>query len=393
MTLVERWKRWLAKGAPPASASLPPHSFEDDLTGLVNRRVMHDTLVAALQDDVPGAVVSFGIDNFKYYNDRHGHQVGDDLLRLVAARLRETLPGAGCLARVGGDQFMAFLPERDLAAARREAQACLERMREPVVLAASAEIVTLSAGVATLDAQSARAVDAVWRACDAALHAAKARGRDRVVAFDDDTRRVVASRRDLMSTVAELQQRKRALREEARTDALTGLRNRLALDELLHAVAGEGDRRVQRAAVAFIDVDHFGNFNHTHGDAAGDDALRTVAHAIRAVAREADLVFRKGGEEFVVVLPDADGHAASAASERIRGAVEALALAHAASPVAGVVTVTIGVASGPPGATLRQLLEAAAERTMAAKVGELRNRVHAVRLPDVTGPVEAPQPR
>ena len=214
-----------------------------------------------------------------------------------------------------------------------------------------------------------------------------------MVAFDDDTRRIVATRRDLVTTVAELQQRNRALREEARTDALTGLRNRLALDELLHAVAGDGDRRVQRAAVAFIDVDHFGNFNHVHGDAAGDDALRTVAHAIRGCAREADLVFRKGGEEFVVVLPDADGDAAAAAAERIRGAVERLALAHEASPDAGVVTVTIGVASGPPGATLRQLLEAAAEKAMAAKVGGQRNRVHAVRLRDFEGPVEAPQPR
>ena len=393
MTLVDRWKRWLANDTPAPATSVPPHAFEDDLTRLVNRRVMHDTLVAALQDDVAGAVLLFDLDNFKYFNDRHGHRVGDDLLRLVAARLRDALPGAGCLARVGGDQFMAFLPERTLAQALREAQSSLERMREPVVLSASAEIVTLSAGVATLDAQSARAVDAIWRAVDAALHAAKARGRDRVVAFDDDTRRIVASRRDLLSTVAELQERNRALREEARTDALTGLRNRLALDELLHAVAGEGDRRVQRAAVAFIDVDHFGNFNHVHGDAAGDDALRAVAHAIRGCAREADLVFRKGGEEFVVVLPDADGHAALAAAERIRGAVETLALAHSGSPVAGVVTVTIGVASGPSRATLRQLLEAAAERTMAAKVGEQRNRVHAVRLPGVEGPVEAPQPR
>ena len=102
MTLVELWKRWLAKGAPPATAPLPPHAFEDDLTGLVNRRVMHDTLVAALQDDVAGAVVSFGHDNYKYFHDRHGHRVGDDLLRLVATRLRETLAGAGCLARVGG---------------------------------------------------------------------------------------------------------------------------------------------------------------------------------------------------------------------------------------------------------------------------------------------------
>jgi len=394
MTLASRWKRWLGKGEPPAaSPSMPAHSFEDDLTGLVNRRVMHDTLAAALLDEVPGAVVVFGLDNFKYFNDRHGHRVGDDLLRLVATRLRETLPAATCLARVGGDQFMAFLPERVLAAALQDAQACLDRMREPVILPASAEIVTLSAGVATLDAQGAPAVDAVWRACDAALHAAKARGRDRVVAFDDDTRRIVATRRDLLATVAELQQRNRALREEARTDALTGLRNRLALDELLHAVAGDGDRRVQRAAVAFIDVDHFGNFNHVHGDAAGDEALRSVAHAIRGSAREADLVFRKGGEEFVVVLPDADGDAAAAAAERIRGAVERLALAHEASPDAGVVTVTIGVASGPPGATLRQLLEAAAEKAMAAKVGAQRNRVHAVRLRDFEGPVEAPQPR
>jgi len=391
MKLLERWKRWLGKGgAPaPAAAPMPPHSFHDALTGLANRRVMHDTLVAALQDETPGAVLLFDLDNFKYFNDRHGHRVGDDLLRLVAARLRETLAAAACLARVGGGQFMAFLPERTLAEALREAQASVERMREPVVLAASAEIVTLSAGVATLDAQSARAVDAVWRAADAAVHAAKARGRNRVVAFDDDTRRAVASRRDLASTVAVLQERNRALREEARTDALTGLRNRLALDELLHAVAGDGDRRVQRAAVAFIDVDHFGNFNHVHGDAAGDDALRMVARAIRGCAREADLVFRKGGEEFVVVLPDADGDAAVAAAERIRGAVAGLALAHAASTAAGVVTVTIGVASGPPGATLRQLLEAAAEKAMAAKVGEQRNRVHPVRLPDLEDPVES----
>ena len=395
MTLAERWKRWLGKGEAPApsTASVPPQSFEDDLTGLVNRRAMHDTLVAALQDETPGAVVLFDLDNFKYFNDRHGYRVGDDLLRLVAARLRETLATAACLARVGGDQFMAFLPGRTLAAALREAHDSLERMREPVVLPASAEIVTLSAGVATLDAQSARAVDVVWRACDVAVHAAKARGRDRVVAFDDDTRRVATSRRDLLSTVAELQQRNRALREEARTDALTGLRNRLALDELLHAVAGDGDRRVQRAAVAFIDVDHFGNFNHAHGDAAGDDALRAVAHAIRGCAREADLVFRKGGEEFVVVLPDADGDAAIAAAERIRGAVAGLALAHTASTTASVVTVTIGVASGPSGATLRQLLEAAAEKAMAAKVGEQRNRVHPVRLPDLEGPVESVQPR
>ncbi len=383
MTFVDRWKRRLGMGAMPPDAPDPRRSYRDDLTDLSSRTVMHDALVAALRSGAKGTVVTLDLDNFKYFNDRHGHRVGDELLRVVAARLRETLAMASCLARAGGDQFIAFLPDLTLAEAMRKAQDCVAAMREPVALASGSEIVTLSAGVATLGGQT---VDEVWRACDAALHAAKARGRDRVVAFDDDTRRIVAARRDLTSTVIELQERNRALREEARTDALTGLRNRLALDELLHAAAGDDDRRVQRAAVAFIDVDHFGNYNHMHGDAAGDDALRAVAHAIKSASREADFVFRKGGEEFVVVLTEADSDAASAAAERIRGAVEDLSLSHAASSVADVVTVTIGVASGPPGTTLRQLLGAAAERAMAGKVGDQRNRVHAVRLRDFGAP-------
>ena len=383
MTFVERWKRRLGLGATPPDAPDPRRSYRDDLTDLSSRTVMHDALVAALRSGARGAVVTLDLDNFKYFNDRHGHRVGDELLRVVAARLRETLAMASCLARAGGDQFIAFLPDLTLAEALLKAQDCVAAMREPVALASGSEIVTLSAGVATLGGQT---VDEVWRSCDAALHAAKARGRDRVVAFDDDTRRIAASRRDLTSTVMELQERNRALREEARTDALTGLRNRLALDELLHAAAGDDDRRVQRIAVAFIDVDHFGNYNHVHGDAAGDDALRAVAHAIKSASREADFVFRKGGEEFVVVLTEADSDAVAAAAERIRGAVEDLALWHAASSVADVVTVTIGVASGPPGTTLRQLLGAAAERAMAGKVGDQRNRVHAVRLRDFGAP-------
>ena len=382
MTLVERWKRRLGLAAPAPAPDLR-RSFRDDLTDLSNRMVMHDTLVAALHSGVKGVVVMLDIDNFKYFNDRHGHRIGDELLCAVSARLRETLAMASCLARAGGDDFIAFLPGLTLAEAMRKAQACVDAMREPVTLASGAEIVTVSAGVATLAGQT---VDEVWRACDAALHAAKARGRDRVVAFDDDTRQIVASQRDLTSTVIELQERNRALREEARTDALTGLRNRLALDELLHTAAGDGDRRVHRAAIAFIDVDHFGNYNHVHGDAAGDDALRAVAHAIRACAREADSVFRKGGEEFVVVLPDADNDAAVAAAERIRSAVHDLALSHSASSVASVVTVTIGVASGSSGTTLRQLLSAAAEKAMAGKVSEQRNRVHAARLRDFGAP-------
>jgi diguanylate cyclase (GGDEF)-like protein len=299
MTLFKRCLRWFGFGAPPAVPEIR-RADTDELTELANRRVMHDTLAAALQSGAKGVVVMLDLDNFKYFNDRHGHRVGDELLRVVAARLRATLAMASCLARASGDQFVAFLPGLTLGEAMRKAQDCVA-----------------------------------------------------------------------------------AMREEARTDALTGLRNRLALDELLHTVAGDGDRPLHAAAIAFIDVDHFGNYNHVHGDSAGDDALKAVARAIKACAREADFVFRKGGEEFVVVLPEADSAAAGAAAERIRGAVQDLALAHAASSTASVVTVTIGVASGPAGATPRQLLSAAAEQAMAGKVNDQRNQVHAVRLRDV----------
>ena len=341
---------------------------------------MKDLLATALEHGQRGVVVVLDIDHFKLFNDRHGPAGGDELLRVFARRLGESLAAPPCLGRHGGDEFVAFLPGLDIDEGLRRVQACLAALREPVALDGISEIVTASAGVASL---SGRWVDEVWLACDIAVHAAKARGRDRAVAFDDDTRRIVEERRAPAATAGELQERQRAQREEARTDALTGLRNRLALDELLDQ--GSTDRRLQHAAVAFIGIDHFGDYHHAHGDAAGDVTLQAVAQAIKANARLADHVFRKGGEEFVVVLPATTDEAAVAAAHRIRSAVEALALAHPASGTAAVVTVTIGIASAAPGRTLRQLLDAAAEQAMAAKVGEQRNRVHAVQLADGQG--------
>ena len=113
------------------------------------------------------------------------------------------------------------------------------------------------------------------------------------------------------------------------------------------------------------------------------------------------LVLHKAGLVWALRLPeslparaelvacDANARAgvrASCGTRGVMGQAVGLALAHAGSAVAEVVTVTIGVASGPPGITLRQLLGAAAEKAMAGKVSEQRNRVHAVRLRDIGPP-------
>ncbi len=344
---------------------------------------MHERLREARRAGVAGVVVMADVDLFKSFNDRNGHDLGDALLRAIAQRLQAFLPGSAELGRCGGDEFLVFLPRTDVAQAEPLIRKCLDHMRESIVLAGAAnEIVTLSAGVASFAGQT---TDEVLRACDIAMYAAKARGRDRVVVFDDDTRQIVTARRELASTVIELQRRNRVLREEARTDALTGVRNRLALDEILDLAVGGDDLPWAEASVAFIDVDHFSEFNHLHGDASGDEALRSVAAALRGSTREADMIFRKGGEEFAIVLPGTGEGAAGAAAERMRASIEDLAIQHLGSAAAPVLTVTVGVASGGAGHTVRQLLNAAAEQTMAAKVKDRRNRVHPARLDPAPG--------
>ena len=373
-------RRWLGRShrrtGTPDDATVR-RAFVDEMTELAKRRVFIEHLRAARAEGVRGVVAMYDIDHFKLVNDRHGHETGDLVLCEAAARLRSCLPAEVMLARYGGDEFVAFFPGVQAPEAVRVVEASRDALRPAFdVLGEPAATITVSVGVAAF----ALVVDDVLRAADIALFAAKARGRDGVVVFDDDTRRIVGARRELAATVAELQERNRALHDQARTDALTGLRNRLALDEALDPVPGdgEGDGRPRHVAVAFIDVDHFGDYNHLHGDGSGDDALRAIAGALRACSRDADLVFRKGGEEFVAVLREATREGAMIAAERMRAAVEALAIAHSGSKVADVLTVTVGVATGGDGLSVRELLDAAADQVMAAKVDHRRNRVHAV---------------
>ena len=109
------------------------------------------------------------------------------------------------------------------------------------------------------------------------------------------------------------------LREEVRTDSLTGLLNHRGSQERLRTALAEADGRP--VSVVVIDLDHFKRINDTFGHAEGDRALALAAAALRDVVRESDAVGRLGGEEFVLVLPGVDAPAARAASERARVAI------------------------------------------------------------------------
>lgn len=356
------------------SAALARLAAVDALTGLPNRLVFVERLEVALRERQQGVVAMADLDHFKGLNDSHGHEAGDAVLQEVARRLVAALPAPATVARLGGDQFMLFLPGLDVDAAKPLlAQACAA-VSAPIPVGEALLRVTLSIGVVSA---RGRLADGLLKHCDAAMYAAKARGRDQIVVFDDQVRKVIEARRELMSALVDLQAHNRLLFDEARTDALTGLRNRLALDETLErAGAGEG---ADALAVAFIDIDHFGEYNHRHGDSRGDHALRQVAQALQRSLRDTDLLFRKGGEEFVALLPAVDPATAATAAERLRAAVEALALPHAGSATAAVLTVTVGVACGT--APAADLMHRAADLVMRAKCAgpsAARNRTHAL---------------
>lgn len=150
----------------------------DALTGAANRRALADALAVAVADahrtDRPLSVVMLDLDHFKHYNDGHGHQAGDQLLRTVAdAWMHELRPG-DLLARYGGEEFLAVLQSCDAPGARIVA----DRLRAVVPGPQTA-----SAGTATWDGEES--VESLVGRADAALYRAKRAGRDRTVAADD----------------------------------------------------------------------------------------------------------------------------------------------------------------------------------------------------------------
>jgi len=136
----------------------------------------------------------------------------------------------------------------------------------------------------------------------------------------------------------------------ARTDGLTGLANRRCFDEQLAREWHRSIRDRTPLSLVIVDIDRFKRFNDVYGHQAGDNCLKTVAQAVSTVARRpADLPARYEGEEMVLLLPGTDAEGAAKVAERLRSAIEALALPHSGNAPKRVVTVSIGTATLHPG--------------------------------------------
>jgi diguanylate cyclase len=176
-------------------------AYFDTLTGLPNRAQSHNRLVSALQaaKDKAGqmAVLYLDLDNFKRVNDTLGHAAGDELLRVVAERLRASLrygndananhagsQRLGDIARLGGDEFMVLLPNlRSTVDAGHVAERLILSLREPIQLASNSLVVTPSVGIAVYPQDGADA-DTLLRNADLAMYFAKRRNPGTWAFFD-----------------------------------------------------------------------------------------------------------------------------------------------------------------------------------------------------------------
>jgi len=164
-----------------ANRALDLQARTDALTGLLNRRGFETQMAFAValarRSSRPLSLITVDVDHFKRVNDTYGHEAGDEVLRRLARTLESRLRGSDVVARLGGEEFVALLPETDLNGAQSIAQALVAAMAEqqdPVV-----GTITVSAGVATMRGADDNGA-AMLRRGDAALYEAKGQGRNRV---------------------------------------------------------------------------------------------------------------------------------------------------------------------------------------------------------------------
>ncbi len=183
-------------------------------------------------------------------------------------------------------------------------------------------------------------------------------------------------RKNLEQSVAErtreLEEANRKLEEHAVTDALTGLYNRKELKRRMKEIdpylarkgGGSSDYVV---SVAYLDLDNFKYYNDTYGHGYGDEMLKETAEKLRTNTRPYDLLFRLGGDEFLIIMPEADLDTAGHIVERIRGCFSAASSSTAQEEP--LITVSIGLTSSgyQPGVKLEELIQSADAALLKAK--------------------------
>lgn len=200
----------------------------------------------------------------------------------------------------------------------------------------------------------------------------------------EDTKRMVQKNQELelqlvssSSQVAELRKNLDSVKKEAQTDGLTGLANRKAFDRQIRNCIEDADETKKPLVLMMLDIDHFKEFNDSHGHQVGDQVLRLVARTLTDGVKGRDFAARYGGEEFSIILTDTTLESGVKVAEALRKMVENKEVVNKTNNQnLGRITLSIGLAMYKQGETVSDFIERADKALYAAKEAG-RNRVHA----------------
>ena len=352
----------------------------DALTQVANRRALDDEIRRALVDfdrrGIPTSIMLVDVDHFKKFNDTHGHQAGDEVLRGVAKVLRNNIGEAGLVARYGGEEFAAIFSGLTMASVVAQAERARQAIAATTIRYAGRDLqVTASAGMAEF--QIGDGEKELVRRADEALYASKKEGRNCSHFNDGHTNHRVGAETIAASPASTERVGDEWLYEGEATESvqrepLSHISSRpVFFDDLIRRLS-QWRRGGTPLALMLVQVDGYARIASDHGPTAANVVLRITAQLLNAVMRDMDHVSRLGDDTFALLLPGAQLPDSVGIAERLRSAVERCRLPRRAGT--SWFTISVGVVEASDGDDLRRILERA-RKALHAAANQGRNRV------------------
>jgi len=361
------------------AAEIETHAADartDQLTRIHNRRAFDDEMQRRFVEwkriRSPYCLFMVDVDHFKRFNDIHGHQAGDQVLRGVARVLKETMREMDVVCRYGGEEFAVIMPATEGEVAKQGA----ERARTAID-AATFEFegtpfhVTASVGLAqiTIDEDTQQLI----RRADEALYASKEAGRNCTHYHDGQRCQLISPPRDVHQQTAgdaTLEEED----EEGLLPTLCRLANQDIFQQELRRRVSEGLRFDVPLSVLLLSIESYDEVARTYGQQVAQVMLDGVAQYVESLLREMDLLAIGQAGRFSIMLPGSDLKDSSQVADRI-----AKHLASCDIPLGGgniSLSATIGVASVLSGDSAGQLLDRAEAALAFAGSGQVPIGLH-----------------
>jgi diguanylate cyclase (GGDEF)-like protein len=295
----------------------------DPLTGCYNRRAFFDLLEdmfkQAARTNTELVTIMVDIDHFKSINDRFGHSVGDEAIRMVSEVLNTGVGEGSIVGRYGGEEFCIALPNTDLAKGKEVAEIFRSKIKTSSRDFCGKDVViTASFGVSNAETNMT-SISQLLEHADRALYAAKESGRDRVVswleseevtdnvtedaegksqqdiAIDDGQNSTGNVQLDFLNKriqqlEAELKVQEEEYSKNRFSDPITDLPTRVIFEDRVSQAMAYSARAETIVAIAILNVDMFSRINNTLGQVVGDEFLKAVGQRLKTILRRSDTV-------------------------------------------------------------------------------------------------------